>query len=64
MFLTIVGGITFLGSQAWEWYHFIKGTEKALLIPSGEHGQKRVAHYVGVHDSHHDDMNRAKFRKY
>ena len=54
----IVGGITFLGSQAWEWYHFIKGTEKgALLIPSGEHGQKRVAHYVGVHDSHHDDTD-------
>ena len=45
-----------LGSQAWEWYHFIKGTEKgALLIPSGEHGQKRVAHYVGVHDDHHDE---------
>ena len=58
MFLTIVGGITFLGSQAWEWYHFIKGTEKgALLIPSGEHGQKRVAHYVGVHDSHHGDTD-------
>ncbi len=58
MFLTIVGGITFLGSQAWEWYHFIKGTEKgALLIPSGEHGQKRVAHYVGAHDSYHDDEN-------
>lgn len=24
--LTIVGGFAFLGSQAWEWYHFIKGS--------------------------------------
>ena len=64
MFLTIVGGITFLGSQAWEWYHFIKGTEKgALLIPSGEHGQKRVAHYVGIHDDHHDDTDMIQIHK-
>lgn len=26
MFLTIIGGFIFLGSQAWEWYHFIHGT--------------------------------------
>jgi cytochrome c oxidase subunit III len=26
--LTIVGGLMFLGSQAWEWYHFINGSEK------------------------------------
>lgn len=26
MFLTIIGGFTFLGSQAYEWYHFIHGT--------------------------------------
>lgn len=32
MFLTIIGGFTFLGSQAWEWYHFIHGTEKGALI--------------------------------
>lgn len=25
--LTIVGGLMFLGSQAWEWYHFIHGSE-------------------------------------
>jgi cytochrome c oxidase subunit III len=25
--LTIVGGFMFLGSQAWEWYHFIVGSE-------------------------------------
>jgi len=57
MFLTIIGGATFLGSQAWEWYHFIHGTEKgALLIPSGKNGNPRVAHYVNSdHDSHHSD---------
>jgi len=27
MFWTIVGGLVFVGSQAWEWYHFIHGTE-------------------------------------
>jgi cytochrome c oxidase subunit III len=26
MLLTIIGGFMFLGSQAWEWYHFIVGT--------------------------------------
>lgn len=30
--LTIVGGFMFLGSQAWEWYHFIKGSEKGAYI--------------------------------
>ena len=77
MFLTIVGGVTFLGSQAWEWYHFIKGTDKgALLIPAvgTKEGQKRVAHYVGVDthhssddthhssdDTHHSDLIEAKY---
>lgn len=30
--LTIVGGLMFLGSQAWEWYHFIEGSEKGAYI--------------------------------
>src|SRR5690606_97315 len=39
---TIVGGIIFLGSQAWEWYHFIHGTpEGAILLGNG-----MVAHFV------------------
>ena len=29
--LTIIGGFMFLGSQAWEWYHFIIGTETGAL---------------------------------
>jgi cytochrome c oxidase subunit III len=30
--LTIIGGFMFLGSQAWEWYHFIHGSEKGAYI--------------------------------
>lgn len=32
MLLTIIGGFMFLGSQAWEWYHFIHGTEQGAYI--------------------------------
>jgi len=45
--LTIVGGLMFLGSQAWEWYHFISGSalegthEGAYFAPDG-----RMAHTV------------------
>ncbi len=28
---TIVGGLIFVGSQAWEWYHFIHGTELGAM---------------------------------
>jgi len=31
MFWTIVGGAAFVGSQAWEWYHFIVGTDEGAL---------------------------------
>ena len=30
--LTIIGGLTFVGSQAWEWYHFIHGTEEGAYV--------------------------------
>jgi len=36
MALTIVGGITFLGSQAWEWGHFIHGDKGAIVLSSHE----------------------------
>ncbi len=32
MLWTIVGGLTFLGCQAWEWTHFIVGTEEGTII--------------------------------
>lgn len=31
MFWTIIGGAAFVGSQAWEWYHFIIGTHEGAL---------------------------------
>ena len=31
MLWTILGGLTFLGCQAWEWTHFIVGTDTATL---------------------------------
>lgn len=33
---TIVGGLFFLGSQAWEWSHFIHGTPGYMITQSGE----------------------------
>jgi cytochrome c oxidase subunit 3 len=35
MFLTIIGGFMFLGSQAWEWYHFIIGDKGAVQVEDG-----------------------------
>ncbi len=32
MGLTIIGGFMFLGSQAWEWYHFISGDKGAVQL--------------------------------
>jgi len=39
MFWTIVGGALFVGSQAWEWYHFIVGTHTGG--PEGHGGALR-----------------------
>ena len=36
MTLTIVGGVTFLGSQAWEWGHFIHGDKGAIELSNHE----------------------------
>ena len=35
MFLTIIGGFIFLGSQAWEWKNFIKGEYGAIETQGG-----------------------------
>ncbi len=32
MGLTVIGGFIFLGSQAWEWYHFIHGDKGAVQM--------------------------------
>lgn len=36
MLLTIIGGIVFVGSQAWEWKNFIKGEYGAVETKGGE----------------------------
>lgn len=36
MFATIIGGIIFVGSQAWEWSTFIKGTNGAVETKGGQ----------------------------
>mgnify|MGYP001410489186 CR=1 FL=1 len=36
MFLTIIGGAIFVGSQAWEWKNFIKGEYGALETKGGQ----------------------------
>ena len=35
MFLTIIGGAIFVGSQAWEWATFIKGDYGAVQTKGG-----------------------------
>ncbi|MDO6736233.1 cytochrome c oxidase subunit 3 [Wenyingzhuangia sp. 2_MG-2023] len=36
MFLTIIGGLIFVGSQAWEWKNFIKGEYGAVQLKDGK----------------------------
>jgi len=68
MFLTVIGGITFLGSQAWEWSHFIYGEHGALQLKTGEvvHFVDKKGHYVPVaeiagkekHDGHQPHVSK------
>jgi cytochrome c oxidase subunit 3 len=39
MLWTIIGGITFLSCQAWEWTHFIVGTDSPTLVKDFVNGQ-------------------------
>jgi cytochrome c oxidase subunit III len=59
MFWTIIGGLAFVGSQAWEWYHFIVGTDQGALrnvwdLGKGEyvkqvfHGANMITNEYGV----------------
>jgi len=60
--LTIIGGITFLGSQAWEWGHFIHGDKGAIITEDKEiihlvNEEKKIASvykFMGV-DSYSKD---------
>lgn len=52
MFLTIIGGLVFLLSQAWEWSHFIHGEYGGVKLPSKEivHIVDAEGHKVGIRD--------------
>ena len=48
MFLTIIGGAIFVGSQAWEWNTFIKGDHGALETKGG-----RILQFVDAKSGEH-----------
>jgi len=50
MLWTILGGATFLGSQAWEWTHFIHGTEAGTVVKDFVDGEwiTRTVHGAGL----------------
>jgi len=52
MALTIVGGFTFLGSQAWEWGHFIHGDKGGIKMPNHEivHIVDQNTHFYSLYD--------------
>jgi cytochrome c oxidase subunit III len=54
--LTIIGGFMFLGSQAWEWYHFIHGTEKGAIIMPDDNVWR---HPENALDFHYDGTSTA-----
>ena len=51
MFLTILGGLTFLGCQAWEWTTLIKGENMTIKQnPFGTHTENGIyLEHVHVH---------------
>ncbi|WP_109301475.1 cytochrome c oxidase subunit 3 [Aquimarina sp. AU474] len=61
MFLTIIGGAIFVGSQAWEWKNFIKGEYGAVETKGGQilqfldtDGHRVALKDIAIVDSHKD----------
>ncbi|MCK8522433.1 cytochrome c oxidase subunit 3 [Aquimarina sp. D1M17] len=59
MFLTIIGGLIFVGSQAWEWKNFIKGEYGAVETKGGQilqfvdaEGHRVALHDIAIVDTH------------
>jgi len=52
LFLTIIGGFMFLGSQAWEWYHFIHGTDQGAYLMADGAVYRDAANAYELHASH------------
>ncbi len=68
MLLTIIGGVIFVGSQAWEWNTFIKGSYGAVELTDGkivqfvneEGKQIALADFVTHQDSERERLTRNK----
>jgi len=56
MTLTVIGGVFFVGSQAWEWYHFIHGSHFGAYLTAEGWGtliEFDAAKELAVFDFHH-----------
>ena len=68
MFLTIIGGLIFVGSQAWEWKNFIKGEYGAIETKGGsllqfvdKEGRKvALADFAATLPSEREELTRDK----
>ena len=68
MFLTIIGGVIFVGSQAWEWKNFIKGEYGAIETKGGsllqfvdkEGHQVALADFAATLPSEREELTRDK----
>src|ERR1017187_10506532 len=56
LLLTIIGGLMFVGSQAWEWYHFIIGTHHGAMreVWSAEAGKYVKETFYGANLIHNE----------
>ena len=70
--LTIVGGATFLGSQAWEWGHFIHGDRGGIKLENNEviHLVDQEQELYSIYDlmgadsyTHHGGFNLDEFKE-
>ncbi len=63
LFATVIGGFIFVGSQAWEWYHFIHGSHHgAVLTEEGWAYVAELDYAVDEHghvkmDGHHPELS-------
>lgn len=55
--LTIVGGFGFVGSQAWEWYNFISGSEHGAIRAVSD-GEVKTYRFYTNHETHVVDTTR------
>ena len=68
MFLTIIGGLIFVGSQAWEWKNFIKGEYGAIETKGGsllqfvdkEGRQVALADFAATLPSEREELTRIR----